>query len=296
MTPGEAPGANPIGIMQGRLSPPAPHRLQAFPWASWEREFEHAEALGFDCIEWLFEAERYDENPIWTDAGVKRIRGLVETHAVAVRSVCADYFMPHPFFRVPAAELDASVGVLKRLIERAAAVGAEVVLVPVLEVSEIREPAEADRLAAALEQCLPVARARRIRLGLETELPAGDYAALVARFGDPHVGVYYDVGNAAARGYDPTRDIERLGPMLCGVHVKDRLHGGSSVLLGQGDADFRACFATLVASGYRRPLVLQTAFGDDYLGIARAHLAFVRNIWTAARRAVLKTENVPSGS
>ena len=37
-----------------------------------------------------------------------------------MRSVCADYFMPHPFFRVPAAERSRSVAMLERLIERAA--------------------------------------------------------------------------------------------------------------------------------------------------------------------------------
>lgn len=271
-----------IGIMQGRLSPPVPERLQSFPWASWEQEFERARALGFDCMEWLFEAKGYESNPLWTDDGVWRIRELAETQGVAIRSICGDYFMPHPFFRVSAAERDASVEVLKRLIRQAGQLGANVILVPVLEVSEIRSKDEADILVDALKECLPLAHACEVRLGLETELLADRYAALVARFDDPFVGAYYDVGNAAALGHDLTVDVLALGRAVCGVHVKDRPRGGSTVRLGQGDADFAACFAALATVAYRGPLILQTAFGDDYLDIAQTHLQFVKDRWTTA--------------
>lgn len=274
--------ANPVGIMQGRLSPPDARRLQAFPWRTWEGEFAHAATLGFDCIEWLFEAERFEENPIWTDGGVARIRALAEEHGVAVRSVCADYFMAHPFFRVSETERGRSVDVLRRLVERAAAVGVRVVLVPVLEISEIRTSDEEETLAAALEECLPAARACGVRLGLETELEAPAYAALVERFGGASVGVYYDIGNAAACGYDQERDLERLGLLVCGIHVKDRLLGGASVPLGWGAADIPGTLAALVRAGYDGSLVLQTAFGEDYLGFAATHLAYVRKAIAAA--------------
>jgi hypothetical protein len=60
---------SPIAIMQGWLSPPRPDRLQCFPWRTWEREFEHAAALGLDAIEWLFEPDDFKRNPVWTPAG-----------------------------------------------------------------------------------------------------------------------------------------------------------------------------------------------------------------------------------
>ncbi len=201
------------------------------------------------CIEWLFEAERFEENPIWTDGGVTRIRALAEEHGVDIRSVCADYFMAHPFFRVPETERRRSVDVLRRLVERAAAVGVRVVLVPVLEISEIRTPDEEETLAAALEECLPAARACGVRLGLETELEAPAYAAFAERFGGASVGVYYHIGNEAACGYDQERDLERLGLLVCGVHVKDRPLGGVNVPLGCGAADIPGALAALVRAG-----------------------------------------------
>jgi hexulose-6-phosphate isomerase len=261
--------------MQGRLSPPSPRRLQAFPWESWEHEFPRARALGFDCLEWLFEDEGFAANPIWTEAGVRRIRALTEHEGVAVSSVCADYFMVHPFFRVTQAEHAASVDVLRRLVERAHEVGASTILIPVLETAELRTDAELARLAEGLHACLPAARSAGVRLGLETELPASRYLDVLRHVSDPAVGAYYDTGNAAACGHDLAADVRALGPTLCGVHVKDRRRGGASVPLGQGAANFGECFQALADVHYAGPLVLQTAFGGEFLADAARHRRFV---------------------
>ncbi|MBI4542186.1 MAG: sugar phosphate isomerase/epimerase, partial [Gemmatimonadetes bacterium] len=247
--------------MQGRLSSPDPRRLQAFPWATWEEEFARARLCGLDGMEWLFEADRYGENPIWTDSGCRRIRELCAAHGVAVMSLCADYFMAHPFFRVTRDRVAASVEVLSRLIERAASVGTRTILVPVLEDSAVNNPEEADELVEAVSRCLPAARAHDVRLGVEAELPREEYLALVRRWSDGRVGAYYDTGNAAAKGYDVAADLATLAPVLCGVHLKDRARSGGSVPLGEGLVAFDRCFAALRDAGYGGPLVLQTAFG-----------------------------------
>jgi L-ribulose-5-phosphate 3-epimerase len=267
---------NQIGIMQGRLSPPAERRLQAFPWNSWEKEFAHARACGFDAIEWLFEAEDYEQNPLWTDAGVEKIQSLVDETGVAVLSVCADYFMAHPFFRVGDSERLRSVAVLNQLISRAAQLGIKTILVPVLEESELRNEKEKVQLLESLRAPLELAARHGIRLGLETELPAGEYNELVEQGNHPALGVYYDVGNATAKGYDSAADVRILGRHLCGIHIKDRKRNGPSVLLGQGDVNFSEFSAALAETRYAGLLVLQTAFGDDFLSNAKAHLGFVR--------------------
>ena len=269
---------NVVGIMQGRLSPPHEARLQTFPWLTWEQEFTHARDCGLDGIEWLFEAEGFDRNPIWTDDGVERVRACVARSGVAVHSICADYFMPHPFFRVTEPESEASVAVLTRLIAQAAALGAKTILLPVLEVAEVRTPDEKAQLLRRLQEPLNLAARLGIRLGVETELPAGEYRDLVSDAQHEALGVYYDTGNAAAKGYDIAADITTLAPLLCGVHIKDRKRGGSSVPLGQGDADFPQFFAALGEVGYSGPVVLQTAFGRDFLGDAATHLTFVRDL------------------
>ena len=62
-----------IGVMQGRLLPQVQGRIQAFPWAHWRDEFELASRHGFQSIEFIFEADRSHENPVYTDEGVSEI-------------------------------------------------------------------------------------------------------------------------------------------------------------------------------------------------------------------------------
>ncbi len=266
---------NPIGIMQGRLSPPVSYRLQAFPWTAWQQEFINARACQIDLIEWLFEADRYEQNPIWQKEGIQAIREQIAKTGTQVMSCCADYFMPHPFFRVTKDERQESIRVLNQLIQNTARVGIRTILVPVLEVSEIRTPEEKEQLLDALQEPLTMAAQEGISLGLETELSASEYLSLVEDGESASLGIYYDTGNHAALGHDIAEDVKILAPRLVGIHVKDRKRGGSTVLLGEGSANFDDFFKVVTATGYQNPVILQTAFGPDYLGIARRHRQFV---------------------
>ncbi len=267
---------NLIGIVQGRLSPPLPDRLQGFPWQTWEQEFEDARRLGFDAIEWVFDAERAQDNPLRHAAGRARIRQRSTQTGLRVYSVCADYFLTHPFFRVTPAEQAKSVQVLLELIGEARAVGSTTVLLPVLEDAEIRSAQDRTELIAGLQEPLALVRSLEMQLGIETELPVIEYLALIEQIGHPFAKAYYDVGNAAAKGYAVDADVRRLSAHLGGVHIKDRLLGGPSVPLGQGAVDFPRFFEALGEIGYAGPIVLQTAFGTRYREDAATHLEFVR--------------------
>lgn len=272
---------NVVGIMQGRLSPPPPDRLQGFPSQTWRKEFDLARDLGFDGIEWIFQADGGRENPIRHDAGRSLIRECIMQSRVRVLSVCADYFMAHPFFGVSPREQAESVTVLLDLIGQARSVGASMVLIPVLEAAAIRNASDRAELKACLREPLALARSVEVRLGLETELPASEYLRLVEEIGHESVAVYYDVGNAAAKGYDVVADVRCLGKYLHGVHVKDRILGGQSVPLGQGQVDFARFFYALAEVGYSGAVVLEAVYGNDYLEDAKRHLGFVHHYLTS---------------
>ncbi|MES1186545.1 MAG: hypothetical protein ABUL60_22220, partial [Myxococcales bacterium] len=114
-----------IGVMQGRLSPRPAGKLQEFPWLSYREEFARAARLGLHSIEWIFEAPRFDENPLWTEAGREEIRELVAQSGVRVQSVCADYFMVHRLAGESPLSLSQNRDVLSDLIVAAHAVGAD---------------------------------------------------------------------------------------------------------------------------------------------------------------------------
>jgi len=271
-----------IGIVIGRLSPPVPGRLQAFPRTSWADEFPRARSCGFDALEWVFEDDRPDENPLWTTSGVAAMGRAAHDAGVRVSSVCADYFMAHPLFADDAARRADAVDVLRHLVQQSSAAGIRTVLLPVLEAAELRSASDKAALLASLETPLDLAARLGLRIGLETELPAAEYRDLVLAGSHPALGVYYDVGNATARGFDAPEDVRVLGPWLVGVHLKDRRRAGPSVPLGEGDVDFAAVFEALRQVGYRGPLVLQPAMRASYLEDARVQLTFVRDRLGAA--------------
>lgn len=276
--------SNLIGMMQGRLSYPAPPRLQVFPFLSWEKEFANARSCGFDLIEWLFtedESYAYTENPLWIEAGRQRIRNLIDESGIQVHTCCAHYFMNHPFFRVTEEERLASVAVLKRLVLRAAHAGIKTILIPVLESCELRTEDEKSLLLSSLREPLRLAQQNGVKLALEMELPAEEYRALLVEAGHPALGAYYDAGNNNARGFDIVSGVRSLGPYLFGVHIKDRRRGGPSVMLGHGDTDFKGFFQALKEAGYLDPIILETPLGSDVLQTAQYHLAFVRRFLDA---------------
>jgi L-ribulose-5-phosphate 3-epimerase len=265
---------NHIGIMQGRLSP-AGARAQSFPFASWLDEFDRARDCGFDCIEWLLTAEHLDDNPFWSDVAVVDLRRVTARTGVSVRSVCADCFITQPLVGSAGAELRARCALLDRIIARSAELGAAVVLVPILEGNAIRDAADEQQLLDALAAPLARAQAAGVRLALESDRSAATQRDLIARAQSPALGAYYDTGNAAAAGWDLVSDVNTLGPVLCGIHVKDRPRAAASVMLGAGAVDFDRFWPALAAAGYAGPVIFETPVGADPVDSAHRNLAFL---------------------
>jgi L-ribulose-5-phosphate 3-epimerase len=267
---------NPIGIMQGRLSP-AGARAQAFPHGTWREEFRQARELGFDRIEWLVDAASLRDNPLLHDVG--QVLAISRDTGVGVDTVCADCFIEHPFANADAAALHVSVALLDRLIVQSAAIGARTIIVPLLEGNAVADRDHCERVLTQLADVAMRAGRVGIRIAIESDLPAGEWDHAIKT---GHIGVCYDLGNAVAAGQDLVTAIEMLGERIIAVHVKDRPVGGASVALGNGDVDFASAFAGLKATGYAGPLILETPRGSSPVDAARSHLAFVRQLTATA--------------
>ena len=70
--------SNRIGIMQGRLSPAIDGKIQDFPSKTWKEEFQLAQEIGFEVIEWVIVADSLDKNPVFNISGRKEIKSLQE--------------------------------------------------------------------------------------------------------------------------------------------------------------------------------------------------------------------------
>jgi hexulose-6-phosphate isomerase len=266
-----------IGIMQGRLLPPVAGRLQAFPGPRWGDEFRLARECGLDAVEMIFDLDGIEENPLNSESGIRRISELAGTFDIAVRSVCADYFMARPFHRVADRDRDESMEVLERLTRRCQQIGIRHIVIPLVDQAEIRTDAELGQASGALLGVLERTDGCDVEYTLEMSLPADRIGAFLAEAGHPRLKVNYDTGNSTALGYDLASEIERLHPWIVSVHVKDREVAGGSRLLGEGDTDFDGAFRMLASTGYRGLLILQAQRGSDEMATARRHLRFVRD-------------------
>ena len=264
--------------MQGRLVPPVEGRIQAFPRERWAEEFPNAEAAGLQSIEWIYDSYGLGANPLETDAGLARIQELCRQHGIAVRSLCADYFMDFPFVRATAAERAERLQHLEWLLGQARQIGVTRVVLPFVDQSAILDQADRTAVVEAVNGGLPRARQCGIELHLETALDPAAFAELLARLPDSSVKVNYDSGNSSSLGYHPAEEFAAYGERVGSVHIKDRVKGGGTVPLGQGNAAFGQLFEALARVEYSGDFILQVARGaaGEEVAWARSNSAFVR--------------------
>lgn len=267
---------NLIGIMQGRLSPMMNDKIQSFPWDSWEEEFFLARDVGLDIIDWVAEADGFENNPLCSGPGIDKIRELVLETGVAVGAICAHYFVQRPFFREEGSIPAESVEVLENLIDYANRVGARYLEIPLLENSDISDKKKTALAVQIVGPAVKKAYEKGVILSFETSLPPLAFRTFLSTFNHPAVKATYDMGNSASLGYNPREEWEAYGDSVATVHVKDRLTGGGTVPLGMGNTDFAGCFSILKASGYTGPLILEVVREEAPVVTTRKNLEFVK--------------------
>jgi len=274
---------NHLGIMQGRLSPAINDRIQAFPLKTWQAEFKRAATLGLTGIEWIFDQETESVNPLMTAAGVKRILGLSAQCGVCVKSLVANYFMTARLFGDDQERVKRVVKKLILLITQCAQCRIKLIVLPFLETSALTTNRAFSQVTENLRAPAAHAADLGIRLCLETSLEPPIFSRFLTKLSPLNISANYDMGNSAAAGYDPCREIRLLGKRIIGVHVKDRLFNGGTVPLGKGAVDFAAVFATPPAIGYGGDYIFEAARQDlstchppkEPLVTAREYMAFI---------------------
>ena len=265
--------SNPIGIMQGRLSPPVRGLIQSFPVDTWKEEFSRAYKAGLDCIEWIYEVDTEADNPLRTDQGIAEIRRVAENSGVDVWTICADYYMTDRLVSHDGKPNQAVVQHLEWLMERASRLGIRYIVLPFVDTSSLRSSQEVKGLLDVLNSVMPAVERANVELHLETDFTPADLVDVLERVAHPLLRANYDIGNSASLGYNPEEELALLKPWLGSVHIKDRILGGGTVPLGTGSADLPTCFRLISAASFRGPFILQAAREE---GLSEVELA-IRN-------------------
>ncbi len=254
---------NPIGFMQGRLSPLIEGQIQAFPWPYWQQEFALAQQNGFHLMEWTLDQERLYENPLLTEKGRQEIKTLMSKPQLAIKSLTGDCFMQAPFYKVQGEQRDRLLEDIATIIRSCGDVGIRTVLIPLVDAGCLENREHEKALLEGLATIMPLLDQTGVMISFESDLPPDNLARFIGNLNERYFSLTYDIGNSASLGYDPEEELAVYGHRVVNVHVKDRILGGTTVPLGTGDADIPRALRSINQAGYRGNYILQTARADD---------------------------------
>lgn len=256
-----------MGIMQGRLTESLGRGIQFFPFAEWKEEFKKAQEIGLNEIEWIFDYDNYQKNPLWTEEGQAEIKNLIRDTGIEIHSVCWDYFMRRPFYKYDSDTreevLDENKQLMKRTLAAMHEIGAGLVEIPLVDDSSLKTQKEEEEAISFIRWACDTAAEYGIVVGLETDFPPKSFCNFLDRIERDNIRANYDSGNSSGLGYDHQEELRSLNQYVYNVHIKDRIKGNGTVRLGTGSADFDSVFGTLKEIGYHRSFILQAARGKD---------------------------------
>ena len=274
------------GIMQGRLAPPEDNRFQSFPRNAWCEEIPRAREAGLDYIEWIHDAYGESANPIFTAEGRAELAALKAEHNIATPALCGDWFMDNPFLRCTQEEREHREQHLHALLPLAAAIGANRMVIPIVDNSRMQSEAHKQTILEVLRRAIPHAESANVELHLETDLNPEDFAAFLAHIPHPMLKVNWDSGNSSGLGYLAHEEFAAYGPRIGSIHIKDRYRkpeGGIETRpLGTGSANFEDVFQSIRSIDYQGGLTLQVARGTpgDEVNFIKTQIAYIKRYWS----------------
>ena len=262
-----------IGFMQGRLSPMVEEKIQAFPAQYWRREFAVAQTLGFSLMEWTLDHDGIYENPLMVPEGRDEVRSLMKCFQVSVPSITGDCFMQAPFYKSTGSVRKELLRELDAVIDAIAGVGGRQIVFPLVDSGRLETLGHEQSLFEALNERTIELNRRGILISFEIDFPPNQVKRFISSYPKSSYGINYDIGNSAALGYDPQDEFNAYGDRITNVHVKDRVLNGSTVALGEGNADFATVFSLLARYGYSGNYILQTARAkaDDHADVLKRY-------------------------
>ncbi len=252
-----------IGFMQGRLSTVVDGKIQAFPWEHWQDELRLANEQGLSLMEWTLDHDRLEENPLMTPQGQKQIKGLCEQYGVRVPSLTGDFLMQRPFFKSWGQEREALFGLFLKVVDACGANGIGKIIFPLVDNGRLENNEQREILAAYLKKAGTTLAKNNVQICFEVDMPPQEAGAFIKPLPEDLFAINYDIGNSAALGYDYRQELKAYGTRVMNVHVKDRPLGGTTVPLGQGNADIGGVIRLLEKEGYKGNYILQTARSQE---------------------------------
>ena len=158
-----------------------------------------------------------------------------------VKSVCADYFMYNPFF------LDNfdNIEILNTLILNCNTLNIKDIVLPCVDNSSLNSDLKISNFKKNIEKIIDILEKYEVNLAIETDFFYEKNLELIKYFNSNNIKLNFDTGNSASYGHDCEKELQSIGSYVTNFHIKDRVFGGDSVMLGEGDFKFDNFIKTL---------------------------------------------------
>jgi len=254
---------NSIGFMQGRLSPIVNGKIQSFPWNHWKQEFKIAADNDFSIMEWTLDQDELYNNPIMTIEGQNKVKALSSQYGVSIPSLTGDCFMQKPFYKVAGKDRESLLQDLQNIIISCGLLGIELIVFPLVDEGSLENSLQEVSLLDGLSHIESDLKKNCVQIIFESDFPPERLNDFISHLPIRNYGINYDIGNSAALGFDPIEEINTYGQRISNVHIKDRLLNGTTVPLGEGNADIPKVLQELKSIEYKGNFILQAARAVD---------------------------------
>ena len=173
--------------------------------------------------------------------------------------------MQSPFWKAKGIKKIKLINTFKSVLENSSKIGIQKIIVPLVDNGSIEKNYQIKILISTLKKFIPLLKKNNQQILFELNFNPKKALNFIKKFNNVYFGINYDVGNSASLGYSAKDEIEKYGKYIKNVHIKDRCFKGSTVKLGQGDANFKEVFKNLKKKKYRGYFILQTARSKNNL-------------------------------
>jgi L-ribulose-5-phosphate 3-epimerase len=232
---------------------------KALPAAlSWEERLTAAGQAGYDFVEIsIDESDERLSRLDWSASQRAELRRSIANTGVKIMTMCLSGHRKYPLGSHSPELRKQGQEILRKAIDFAGDVGLRVVQVMGYDVFYEPSDEETDKnFVEGLDLGARWAEQSGVMLGLENlDTPYVENLTkaldIVHEIDSPWLKLYPDIGNLAAAGYHPPRELALAKGQLLGVHVKDAM---PKVIRGipfeKGIVPFRETFQTLVEIGF----------------------------------------------
>lgn len=260
---------NKLGIVQGRLSKSPKNRLQYFPTTNWKKEFEIANNIGFNFIEFFSQRQYSLLNPIWSRKLFKQYLLLAKKNNLIIMNFCDDYIIANDI------RDKKTIIYLKKLIINCSKLKIKNLVLPMYEKSNLTDENK-ELFYNSINLISSFSKKYKIKILIESNILPQSFCEIKKNIKNKNLFFLYDTGNRVQKKDKYLLEILEFGNDIHHVHIKDKNFSNKNVLLGCGEVNFNQVFKFLKKIKYKGHFTLETNKGLNPIETAKIHFRFAQ--------------------